>query len=122
VAAFFPPQTPAGRPAEEEVLQAGYLLAAESTQAEPGQRRLRSGAGVEVPPPPLRVAETGQPPSGGSPELLRVPSKKTNAVVAGKLAVSVALAFLSPFLPYANYDGGPGTPLSASLLISKEIL
>jgi hypothetical protein len=102
VAVFSLPQTPVGRPAEEEVLQAGYLLEAESTQAEQGRRRLRSGVGVEGPPPALRVAETERPPSDGLPELLRVPSKKTNAAVAGKLAASAALVFLSRYLPYAK--------------------
>ncbi len=42
-------------------------------------------------------------------------SRNTTAAAAGKLAV------LLPLLPYANYRG-PGTPLSASLLISNEIL
>jgi hypothetical protein len=43
------------------------------------------------------------------------PSKNTTAAAAGKLTVLLSR------LPYANHLG-PGTPLSASLLISNEIL
>jgi len=123
VAAFFLRQTRVGRPEEEEALESEYLQAAESTQAERARRRRRSGAAVEVPPPALRAVEKPQPLPNELLKLHRPPSKNTNAAVAGKLAVLVARAFfLSPSLPYASYDGGPGTPLSASLLISNEIL
>jgi len=115
VAAFFLLQTRVQRQEEVVVLQAGRLLVAEWTQAEPARRRQPSAVEVEGPLEVLRAVEIPRPLSGGLPELLRAPSKNTNAAVAGKLAVSV-------FLPYANYDGGPGTPFSASLLISNEIL
>ena len=116
MAAFFLPQIPVEHPEEEEALESEYLRAAELTQAERGPRRLQSGVEVEVRLQALRVAERPQPLPSVWLRLRRPPSKNTNAAVAGKLEV---LAFL---LPYASYDGGPGTPLSASLLISNEIL
>jgi hypothetical protein len=122
VAAFFLPQTPAGSQAEEEVLQAGYLLVAESTQAAPAPLPLLAEVEGEAPRPGLRAVETLRPPSGGLPKLHRARSKNTNAAVADKLTVSVALAFVSRLLPYTGYDGGPGTPFSDSLFISNEIL
>jgi hypothetical protein len=102
VAVFFLLQTRVERPEEEEALEWEYLQAAESPQAEPGRRRRPSGVGVEAPPPALHAVETLRLLSRGVLKLLRVRSKNTNAAVAGKLAVSVALAFVSPFLPYAK--------------------
>lgn len=112
---FFLPQTRVEHPEAAAALESEYLQAAESTQAEPERRRLRSGVEVEVPLQVLRAFERPQPLPGGWLRLHRPPSKNTNAAVAGKLEVLA-------FLPYASYDGGPGTPFSASLLISNEIL
>ena len=112
---FFLPQTRVEHPEEEEALESEYLQAAESTQEEPKRRRLRSGVGVEVLLEALRAVEKPQPLPNDLPKPHRPLSKNTNAAVAGKLEVWA-------FLPYASYDGGPGTPLSASLLISNEIL
>ena len=122
MAVFFLPQTPAERPGEEAALQAGHLLVAESTRAAPGRLRLLVVVEAEGPQLELRVVEKPQPLPSESLKQHQAPSKNTIAEVAGKLAVSVALPFVSPFLPYPNQLGGPGTPLSASLLISNEIL
>jgi hypothetical protein len=122
VAVFFLPQIPVESPEEEEALEPEYLRAAESPQAEPEPLRRPVVAAAEVLPPELRAAGTRRPLSSGWPKQHRAPSKNTNAAVAGKLAVWVVLTFVSWFLPYPNYDGGPGTPLSDSLFISNEIL
>ena len=122
VAEFFLQQTPAERQAEEEVLQAGYLLVAESTLAAPKPLRRPAVVEAEGPRLALRAAAKLQPPSSGSLKQYRAPSRNTSAVEAGKLAVSVAPAFVSRFLAYSDQPCGPGTPFNASLLISKEIL
>jgi hypothetical protein len=109
-------------PEAEEALESEYLPAAESPQAEPARRRQPWVVEVEGPLQVLRAVETLRLLSGGLLKLRRRQSKNTNAAVAGKLAVSVALVFLLPPLAYASYGGGPGTPLRASLLISNEIL
>ena len=115
MAVFVLLQTPVEHPEEEEAPESEYLRAAESTQAVQGRRRRPLGVGVEVLPQALRAVGKPQPLPNELLKLHQVPSKNTNAAVAGKLAVL-------EFLPYASYDGGPGTPLSASLLISNEIL
>lgn len=122
VAVFFLQQTPVGRQAEEEVLQAGYLLVAESTQAAPKPLRRPAVVEAEGPRPALRAAEKLQPQSSGSLKQHRAPSRNTIEAEAGKLAVAVGLALVSPFLAYSDQLGGPGTPFNASLLISNEIL
>ena len=122
VAEFFLRQTPVERPAEAEVLQAGYLLVAESTLAAPKPLRRPAVVEAEGPRLALRAAAKLQPPSSGSLKQHRAPSRNTIAVAADKLAVSVALAFVSPFLAYLDQPCGPGTPFNASLLISNEIL
>ena len=120
---FSLPQTLVERPEAAAALESEYLQAAESTQAEQGRRLRRSGVEVEVLQQGLHAFEKPQPPPSVLLKLHREPSKKTKAPVADKLAALVALALLLPFPPYASYDGGgPGTPLSASLLISNEIL
>ena len=121
-AVFFLPQTPVGRQAEEEVLQAGYLLVAESTQAAPAPLPLLAGVEAEGPRLALRAVGKLQLLPNGLLKLHRERSRNTIAAAADKLAASVSLAFVSPFLPYSDQLGGPGTPLSASLLISNEIL
>jgi hypothetical protein len=105
-----------------EALEWGYPQAAESPLAEQGPLPLPAAVEAEGPQPQLRAAEKPQPLSGGLLKQRQQPSRNTIAVAAGKLAASVALAFVSPFLPYSDQLGGPGTPLSASLLISNEIL
>jgi len=122
VAAFFLQQTPVERPAEAAARESEYLRVEELLQAE--QARLPRPVAVEAegPRPALRAAEKLQPQSDGSLKQHRALSRNTIAAAAGKLAVSVALAFVSPFLAYSDQLGGPGTPLSASLLISNEIL
>lgn len=115
MAVFFLQQTRVEHPEEEEALESEYPRAAESTQAEPARRRPRSGVEVEVPRRALRVVEKPQPQPNVLLKLHQGQSKSTNAAVAGKLEVLARL-------PYASYDGGPGTPFSASLLISNEIL
>ena len=115
MAAFFLPRTRVERLEAAGAPESEYLQAAESTQAERGLRRPQSGVAVEVRLPGLRAVEKPQPLPNESLKLHRAPSKNTNGAVAGKLEVLA-------FLPYASYDGGPGTPLSASLLISNEIL
>jgi hypothetical protein len=122
VAVFFLLQTPVERPEEEEALQAGYPLVAESTQAAPAPLPLPAGAEAEAPRLELRAVEKPQLLPSGSLKLHRAPSRNTTAAVADILAVSVALRFGLPFVPYPGYCGDPGTPLSASLLISNEIL
>jgi hypothetical protein len=122
VAEFFLRQTPVERPAEAAAQESEYLRVEELLQA--GQARLPRPVAVEAegPRPALRAAAKLQPQSDGSLKQHRPLSRNTIAAAADKLAVSVALAFVSPFLAYSDQLGGPGTPLSASLLISNEIL
>ena len=122
MAVFFLRQTPVESPAEEEALEWGCLQGAESPRA--GRAPLRPPAVVEaeVRPVPLRAVEKPQPLLSGSLKHRQVPSKNTIAEVADKLTVWVALPFVSPLQPYLDQLRGPGTPLSDSLLISKEIL
>ena len=115
MAVFFLRQTRVEHQGEEEALESEYLRAEASTRAAPGRRRPQLAVEVEVLLRALHAVEKPQPLPSVLLKLHRVPSKNTNAAVAGKLEVLA-------FLPYANYDGGPGTPLSASLLISNEIL
>ena len=122
VAEFFLPQTPVERPAEAAARESEYLRVEELLQAEQARLPQPAVAAAEGPRPALRVAAKLQPPSGGSLKQHRAPSRNTIEAAADKLAVSVALAFVSPFLAYSDQLGGPGTPLSASLLISNEIL
>ena len=119
---FFLPQTPVESPAEEEARELEYLRAVESPQEGPGRLRLPVVVAAEGPPRALHAVEKPQLLPGGSLKLHPAPSRNTNAAVAGILAVAVALAFGFRFVPYLNQLGGPGTPLSASLLISNEIL
>jgi hypothetical protein len=120
VAAFFLQQTPVEHPAEEEAQELEYLRAGEWPQA--GQAPLRRPSAVEAEARrlELRAVEIQRPRSDEWPEQHQLPSRNTIAAEADKLAVSVALAFVS-LLPYQN-QCVPGTPLSDSLLISKEIL
>ena len=119
---FFLPQIPVEHPEEEAVLESEYLQAAESTQAGPAPLRRPAAVEAEDQRQALRAAAKQQPPSGGLLKQYQALSKNTIAVAAGKLAVSVALAFVSPVLAYSDQLGGPGTPFNASLLISNEIL
>jgi hypothetical protein len=122
VAVFFLPQTPVECPGEEAAQESEYLRAAELPQAGQAPLPLPEAVEAEAPPPALRAVEKPQPLSGGSLTQHQAPSRNTIAAVAGKLAVWVAPAFVSPFLPYPDQLGGPGTPFSDSLLISNEIL
>ena len=120
--AFFLRQTLAGYPVEAVVLESEYLQAAESPQAEPAPLRRPVAVAAEGQPQELRGVGILRPLSGGLLKLHRALSKNTTAAVADILAVSAALRFGLPFVPYPNQLDGPGTPLSASLLISNEIL
>ena len=122
VAESFLRQTPVERPAEAEARESEYLRVEELLQAEQGRLPRPVAVEAEDPRPALRAAAKLQPPSGGSLKQHRLPSRNTIEAAAGKLAVSVALAFVSPFLAYSDQPCGPGTPFNASLLISKEIL
>jgi hypothetical protein len=95
VAAFFLPQTPVECLAEEAVLESEYLRAVESPQEGQAPLPQPAVAAVEGPPLELRAVEKPQPLPGGFLKLHPAPSRNTNAAVAGKLAVSVALAFVS---------------------------
>ena len=122
VAVFFLRQTPVEPLAEGEAQEWGCPQAAASTQVGPAPLPRPVAVEAEDPSPALRAAAKLQPPSGGSLKQHRAPSRNTIEAAADKLAVSVALAFVSPFLAYSDQPGGPGTPFNASLLISKEIL
>ena len=113
---FFLPQTPVGCPEEEEVLESEYLPAAVWPQV--GRESLPPLAEAEAvnQPEQLRGAGTPQPQSGGLPTQLPVPSRNTTAEAGGKSGFVRAM-----ILPYQIHCA-PGTPLSDSLLISKEIL
>ena len=122
VAEFFLPQTPVERPAEAAARESEYLRVEELLQAEQARLPQPAVVAAEGPRRALRAAAKLQPPSGGSLKQHRAPSRNTIEAADDKLAVSVALAFVSPFLAYSDQPGGPGTPFNASLLISKEIL
>jgi len=122
VVVFFLQQTPAERQAAVEALEWGYPLVGASTLAGPAPLPRPAAVEAEDPRPALRAAAKLQLRSGGLLKQHRAPSRNTIAAAAGKLAVSVALAFASSFLAYSDQLAGPGTPFNASLLISKEIL
>jgi len=84
VAAFFLQQIPAESPAEEEVLESGCLLAAESPQAVPAPLPLLAAAEAVTPLEELRGVEKPQPLPSGLLKLHRLPSRNTIAGVAGK--------------------------------------
>jgi len=94
VAEFFLPQTPVERPAEAAARESEYLRVEELLQAE--QARLPRPVAVEAegPQPALRAAEKSQPRSGVLLKQHQALSRNTIAAAAGKLAVSVALAFV----------------------------
>ncbi len=119
---FFLRQTPVERPAEAGAQEWGCPQAAASTQVGPARLPQPAVVAAEGPRPALHAAEKSQPQSGGSPTQHQAPSRNTIEAAADKLAASVALAFVSPFLAYSDQPGGPGTPFNASLLISNEIL
>jgi len=118
---FFLRQTQVEHQEEEEALEWECLPAGESPQVGPTPLRPPAVVEAEVLRLALRAVEKPQPLPSGSLKHHQPRSRNTIAGVACKLAVSVALAFVSRFLPYQNHRG-PGTALSDSLLISKEIL
>jgi hypothetical protein len=93
----------------------------ESLQAERAPLPRLVVAEAVNPPEELRGAEKPQQRSRGFLTQLQVPSRNTTAAVAGISAGCLAFAFVLAVLPYQN-DFDPGTALSDSLLISKEIL
>ena len=118
---FFLPQTLVECPAEAAALESEYLRAAELPQA--GLAPLLQPAAVAAVAlqPELRAVETPRPLSDGSLKQHPTQSRNTTAAVAGKSTFWSVFALLLLFLPYQNHRA-PGTPLSDSLLISKEIL
>ena len=119
-AVFFLRQTPVESQEAEAAQELEYLRVAELPQA--GRASLPPLAVAEAanPPEQLRGAEKQQPLPGGSLKQHQAPSRNTSAAVAGKSAVLV-FPFVLVVVPYQN-QCAPGTPLSDSLLISKEIL